>query len=425
VAFYTLHTLCVERKAQGVPTYVAFLDFKTAFPLTYQPLVQNQLWAAGIRGPLWRICRELYGSAKSRVIHPLVEEEDFIDVEQGLREGSKLSPLLFEVAINDFPEYIQCGEGNDVHLGPPLLPSNGAYVGAPLFADDACLVGGSPDELRQMIHRAQAFSRTRGLTINLAKCAVLEVHPRSSSVPPPNVYKFIDPATNTPVPVPVVTSFKYLGFYIDAALDSSKLLKHTRQMFWYAFQRAQRLGMRQWALDMVGRAHLWKSVVLPQIQPVLPFLSEQQTATLQSDVNRSLRAVFCQTACSSALSAEFGVLPLSALRLRGLLKLYGNLQSPGMKLLGALLHARRDPHPPTSHCLDARFAKALTQTGLAEHAPSINTDLLQITRQRDNEALRHPSPHASPAFPFRHAWDLTLRWATEQWAQQQLKSTAE
>jgi len=33
-----------------------------------------------------------------------------------------------------------------------------------------------------------------------------------------------------------------------------------------------------------------------------------------------------------ALSAEFGVLPLSALCLRGLLKLYSNLQAPGMKL---------------------------------------------------------------------------------------------
>mmetsp|Transcript_29863 Transcript_29863/g.71981 ORF Transcript_29863/g.71981 Transcript_29863/m.71981 type:complete len:351 (-) Transcript_29863:254-1306(-) len=110
---------------------------------------------------------------------------------------------------------------------------------------------------------------------------------------------------------------------------------------------------------------------------------------------------------------------------RGLLKLHGNLQSPGTKLLGTMLHARRDPHPPgTPHCLDARFGKALAQTELEGHAPSINTDLLQITRQRDSDAFHHPRPYASPVFPFRHAWDSTVRKATAQWAQQLLESTA-
>jgi hypothetical protein len=35
------------------------------------------------------------------VAHPDIPPDDFFDIPQGLREGSKLSPLLFNLAVND------------------------------------------------------------------------------------------------------------------------------------------------------------------------------------------------------------------------------------------------------------------------------------------------------------------------------------
>mmetsp|Transcript_34847 Transcript_34847/g.84794 ORF Transcript_34847/g.84794 Transcript_34847/m.84794 type:complete len:310 (+) Transcript_34847:324-1253(+) len=91
-----------------------------------------------------------------------------------------------------------------------------------------------------------------------------------------------------------------------------------------------------------------------------------------------------------------------------------------------LLHAPSPllPDPPRCWRRTQPSRKALAQTELEGHAPSINTDLLQITRQRDSDAFHHPRPYASPVFPFRHAWDSTVRKATAQWAQQLLESTA-
>jgi hypothetical protein len=43
------------RKARQLNTFVAFIDFETAFPSTFKPLVWNRLAEAGVQGHLWRV----------------------------------------------------------------------------------------------------------------------------------------------------------------------------------------------------------------------------------------------------------------------------------------------------------------------------------------------------------------------------------
>jgi hypothetical protein len=96
-----LHLILHQRKAAKVPTYVASINFETAFSTTFKPLVWVRLAQAGIKGPLWEVTRQLYSDVKSRVAHQEIPPDEFFEIPQGLRKGSKLSPLLFNLAVND------------------------------------------------------------------------------------------------------------------------------------------------------------------------------------------------------------------------------------------------------------------------------------------------------------------------------------
>jgi hypothetical protein len=112
--------------------------------------------AAGVQGHLWQVTRELYSDVKSRVAHPEIPPDDFFDILQGLREGSKLSPLLFNLAVNDMeaellgqtPEHPQQvgifvkqasqGNASTAHLCASVWQ----------YADDVALVASSVQELQ-------------------------------------------------------------------------------------------------------------------------------------------------------------------------------------------------------------------------------------------------------------------------------------
>ena len=115
--------LLFHRKAKRRPSYVAFVDFETAFPSTFKPVVWTCMFDLGIQKKLWINTRSLYSNMKSRVLHPLIPTDEFFDIPQGLREGSKLLPLLFNLAVNHMREYFRRPQAE-----PWVLPCLHQYV---------------------------------------------------------------------------------------------------------------------------------------------------------------------------------------------------------------------------------------------------------------------------------------------------------
>jgi hypothetical protein len=115
-----VQTTLEHRSRHGLTSYVAFIDFRTDFPSTFKPLVWTRLGEAGVRGHLWRVTKQLYSHSKSRVAHPEIPPGEFFNIPQGLREGSKLSPLLFNLAVNDMEAELLKQAGPQAHFGIPL-----------------------------------------------------------------------------------------------------------------------------------------------------------------------------------------------------------------------------------------------------------------------------------------------------------------
>jgi hypothetical protein len=155
------------------------INFRTAFQTTFKPLVWTLLADAGVQGHLWRVIRQLYSDSRSRVAHPKIPPSAFFDIPQGLLEGSKLSPLLFNLAVNDM-ELQLVGQhpssgilvkcfGANVSNQTPIQTSIWQY------ADDVAMITHSEQALKTLLEKMATYCHQRGLTINYDKSHYMEV----------------------------------------------------------------------------------------------------------------------------------------------------------------------------------------------------------------------------------------------------------
>ena len=130
------------RKAMKKDTFVSFIDFSKAYDSIPRHILWTKLKENGLCGRLYNAIISLYKDVKSCVrINGL--STDFFDVKCGLKQGCLLSPLLFNIYINDL-----------VHEMKPLdvgVNIDGENVCILLYADDVILIADSEDELQTLL----------------------------------------------------------------------------------------------------------------------------------------------------------------------------------------------------------------------------------------------------------------------------------
>ena len=77
-------------------TYTAFIDIRKAYPTAYRPAMLTKLKQAGIAGHLFRAIEATYHNVQA-TIQVGNDTSDAYNIEQGVREGSVLSPVLYSV----------------------------------------------------------------------------------------------------------------------------------------------------------------------------------------------------------------------------------------------------------------------------------------------------------------------------------------
>ena len=108
---------------------------------------------------------------------------DWFEVTCGLKQGFSLSPMLFNLYINDLALTIDSlGKGVEV---------DDTRVSVLLYADDIVLIAESEMDLQAMLDTLRAWSKNNLITINVAKSNI--VHLRNPSVTRSNfVFKVND-----------------------------------------------------------------------------------------------------------------------------------------------------------------------------------------------------------------------------------------
>jgi len=158
------------------PTYVAFVDYSTAYPSVHRDRLSSILLHSGIVGHIWHHLRACIDNIQLRVLHPYIQEHQSVDILRGLPEGSRLSPTLFSIFVADLIHELQPKFPHAVINVAPGVHHNGTmqiWIGGLLYVDDLALMSTCPRELQGMLHVYQEWSVRNRMQINTQKTKVM------------------------------------------------------------------------------------------------------------------------------------------------------------------------------------------------------------------------------------------------------------
>ena len=195
------------RRSQGKKTWMAFLDFKKAFPSVWREGLWEKMKEYGIDGKFLRVCQNLYCDVGARVRVGKVFSERYT-IEEGLRQGCILSPSLFCLFLMDLADELE-RRGLGVKV-------TGTWMGACFFADDIVLMAESGKELQCMLDVVYKYANRWKLRFNASKCGVLVVGQKKSG----KLWALGKEG------IEEVDEYKYLGVWINRQVTGHNHVNH-------------------------------------------------------------------------------------------------------------------------------------------------------------------------------------------------------
>ena len=146
--------------------YGCFVDFSKAFDTIPRKIMFEKLLKYDISGKFYDCLVNLYTEDQACVKLSKHISETF-SINQGVKQGCILSPLLFNLFMSDLPEKIEA-EGNE----PPQFFSN-EQCGCLIWADDLLILSESAQGLQKMLDTLCVFSENNRLKVNMDKTKVM------------------------------------------------------------------------------------------------------------------------------------------------------------------------------------------------------------------------------------------------------------
>jgi hypothetical protein len=134
---FTLRELIQSNRKQRA--YCAFIDFRKAYDSIWRDGLWKVLRRAGIGGQMMSVIRGLYANVTGYV-KVNGQRSPAFTVRTGVKQGSVLSPLLFNIFINIFIESIRSESG--------CIQHGSVRVNCLMYADDMALIASTTEELQ-------------------------------------------------------------------------------------------------------------------------------------------------------------------------------------------------------------------------------------------------------------------------------------
>ena len=163
-AIFSLRSMVSQYKNSKKAVYACFVDFSKAFDSVNRTALAYKLGCMGIKGNLLKLFQDMYSDAN----YIIKADGNFsapIASKIGVKQGCNLSPLLFNIFINDIHNIFK------ENCKP--LNINGWSVNSLSFADDLVLLSETEDGLRNCISSLESYCNEWGLKVNPIKTKVL------------------------------------------------------------------------------------------------------------------------------------------------------------------------------------------------------------------------------------------------------------
>ena len=166
-------------------------------------LLWKKLRDIGLQGNIFGALQGLYNNV-SCCVQVNGSKSNWFNINTGLRQGCLLSPLLFNLFINDLV--------NSVNSNCKGIPIGDGNVSILLYADDSLLLAQNEAELKRMLNTLGNWCKKWKIKVNVGKSEI--VHFRRKSNPCTNVNFQLSNKT-----LKVVNQYKYLGLVLSEFMD--------------------------------------------------------------------------------------------------------------------------------------------------------------------------------------------------------------
>ena len=159
---FILNGIIEKHRALNKPLYICYIDFKSAFDFVNRHALLFKLLNRGVKGKMLRILKSMFSQSKSRVKWNTSYSDTFENL-YGVLQGGVISPTLFNVFLEDLPDYL------DLTCGVSM---NNIAITYLLHADDLILISETPEGLQRLIDGLHEFCKQWHMIVNLMKTNV-------------------------------------------------------------------------------------------------------------------------------------------------------------------------------------------------------------------------------------------------------------
>ena len=199
----SLTNIIETRKKMKKSTFCAFVDFKKAYDSVNREILWVKLEKLGFNGLLLDAIKALYNNVQSSV-KLNGPTTDWFNVNCGLKQGCSLSPILFNLYINDLALKIDAlGQGVKI---------DDDTVSVLLYADDVVLIAETEANLQSMLDILGSWCKNNLISVNAAKSNI--VHFRNPSEPQSDTVFTVNDEN-----ILYTMQYKYLGIVLSEHLD--------------------------------------------------------------------------------------------------------------------------------------------------------------------------------------------------------------
>ena len=284
--------------------YACFVDFRKAFDSVWHEGLFYKLLKINIGGHFYNLIKTLYCSSTCSIRIAENKTRSF-SYSRGVRQGCILSPLLFNLYINNLPYLFE-----DTMSDPFVLP-NGTKINSLLYADDLIILSRSKIGLQNCLNALSSYCETWMLKINPKKTKIMIFQKR----PRKSVDTNFKIGTET---IQIVQEYTYLGTRLTPTGNFTLAQEHLKEKALHAFSSIRKHTLLH-RLNPNTASQIFDTIIFPILSyncEVWGMYTKQDFKKWDNSAIEKIHLKFCKRylevnnkASNSACRAELGRLP--------------------------------------------------------------------------------------------------------------------
>ena len=246
-AHLTLHNLirkyCHKNNSK---MYSCFVDFSKAFDTLPRDILFEKLLAYGVNGKFFNTIKNMYSNDRACLKIGNIISNTF-DINQGVRQGCVLSPLLFNIFMADLPKHLNSSMG--------YVKVDDLQISCIIWADDIVILSETEVGLSESLNILEKYCNQNILKINAdkTKCMIFN---KTGRLIRKTFY-----LGNTKLDS--VRSYKYLGFIFTPSGEINTGLYDLRDRALKAFMKIKNAMGLEFNRNIQTTLHIINSLVMP------------------------------------------------------------------------------------------------------------------------------------------------------------------